>query len=373
MGNALVQSATIQLKAQAGGGFGSVPSVQPGTYITVTGDVQQGGVVSLAPVTGGFGAFGGLVRQYLKGDEGVDGSPIQGASAAGSQSTVTTNIIGLGADTTGKHLSFSTLNTRPGRSSSLRRTRNDKDDATQRNGGFGYSTGAVSDSEQFITYWRDVNSDSYSTSDPALNYKEFFGFGNGTRSDGGTETPQPILVAGAGDSSLKAGNNISPAGNISNTEGWSIPSIITGWSRRDVYYKLNTPGLADGVFKVWFDGVLGISNEAYEMQPDNMQIDATGFKGFRLGYFDQLMLNCISDYSDYYVANSQARVELGNAATWSACTHKEFQFVLDTDFTNLLISDVTLDKGGLTDIIGSYLYVIKADGTPYSENGEILV
>ena len=37
MGNALVQSATIQLKAQAGGGFGSVPDGAPTDQITING------------------------------------------------------------------------------------------------------------------------------------------------------------------------------------------------------------------------------------------------------------------------------------------------------------------------------------------------
>lgn len=68
---------------------------------------------------------------------------------------------------------------------------------------------------------------------------------------------------------------------------------------------------------------------------------------------------------DIYIASTRARVEMGNASTYAACTHFEIQ-----PFTSWSTSSitVTLNRGsfGSTDTV--YLYVINADGT-YNSSG----
>ena len=340
-----------------------------GDYISFSAPATQGATINLTPVIGGFGGFDGVVVQYAKGDEASNGVAIQGVSASlGAEATLTTFIVGIGADTAGQHLTFSTSDPRPGRVSSLLRTSNDS--GTERAGGFGYSDGSRADAELYFSYHKKFDSDSFSIS--TANYKEYYIFSNGTDGNSITEKPQPIFVGGAGNSSMKAGNNVGVAGNINNTAGWTIPGEIDHWGRREIHLKLNTPGLADGLYNVWIDRVKGISDEAYEMQPNDMIIDATGFKGVRLGYFDSNMNNSIIPHSDYYVATSPARVEIGNASTWAACTKTELQPVVETDFLTAQITGVTLDKGAFSTLAGNYLYVIKSDGTPFNESGELL-
>jgi hypothetical protein len=68
---------------------------------------------------------------------------------------------------------------------------------------------------------------------------------------------------------------------------------------------------------------------------------------------------------DIYIASTRARVEMGNASTYAACTHFEIQ-----PFTSWASGSitVTLNRGsfGATDTV--YMYVVNADGT-YNSSG----
>lgn len=66
-------------------------------------------------------------------------------------------------------------------------------------------------------------------------------------------------------------------------------------------------------------------------------------------------------YDDIYISNgSQARVEIGNAATYSACTHMEIQ--PSTSWASGAIT-ATLNRGSFGSTDSVYLYIIAADGS----------
>jgi len=342
--------------------------------ITITGSVSEGATVSLSPTAGGFGTFGGVVRQYTKGDEAANGTAITyGTPSLGTQS-LSTYVIGIGDDTSGQHLTFDTTQQRTGRTSSLRRKRYDSTTSTNRNGGFGYAS-SNHDPELFISYWRRFQSDTYSVA--SANWKQYYVFSDGI--DGGlNETPQVLLMVPAGSSSWSfydnTSNSVGPTSssvyNAKNTEGWKIPDD-TDWHRWDSHFKLNDIGVENGFGYLYRDNVKGVDLDACKWQRDGHDTPATGWDDVRIGHYDSGVPNAITDYTDVYIATTPARVEMGNASTWSACTHTELLPVEDTSWSDTSITDVVLDSGALT-LSGSYLYVIKSDGTPFNENGEPL-
>jgi hypothetical protein len=65
----------------------------------------------------------------------------------------------------------------------------------------------------------------------------------------------------------------------------------------------------------------------------------------------------------YIQVGTQSRVEIGDADTWAACTHREIQY--PTAWTEGEVTDeitVTLNEGGFSDLDGTYLYVVNSDG-----------
>lgn len=346
----------------------ATPASSPSTSLTsgitaVSGTVQEGGSITL---TGnGFGTMDGDVIQFARGDERENGSPIDGASPT-QGTTLSTFVIGLGRDLTGEHLRFSNVNPRPGRTSSLRRLRVGATSGVQREGGFGYAGRAPADPKLYISYYRYHAWDAISATE---NLKQYYVFGNGRGPAGQSQVPQPILHVPSGSQSWAMGANLSGSDpNKYNNMGWRIGNSQRAWQRWESYLVLNTPGVADGKFKVWRDGVLGIASDGFMWQPGTMRVAATGFTDFRLGYMDKSMDGTVIDYSDYYIATTPARVELCDTDRWSTCTHKEIQLTQSVQWSDTAIN-VQLNQGAFDALQGKYLYVIKSDGSPVSEAG----
>ncbi|MDD5355012.1 MAG: hypothetical protein PHY56_00515 [Candidatus Omnitrophica bacterium] len=74
------------------------------------------------------------------------------------------------------------------------------------------------------------------------------------------------------------------------------------------------------------------------------------------------------DFDDIYIANSRARVEIGDASTWATCTHREIQ--IPTAWAAGEIT-ATLNTGSFADDATVYLYVVDADGAVNS-NGYVI-
>jgi hypothetical protein len=62
-----------------------------------------------------------------------------------------------------------------------------------------------------------------------------------------------------------------------------------------------------------------------------------------------------------YVDSTRARVEIGNAATWAACTRREVQ--PSTAWASGAIT-ATYQKGALSSGANNWVYVINAAGVP---------
>lgn len=64
-------------------------------------------------------------------------------------------------------------------------------------------------------------------------------------------------------------------------------------------------------------------------------------------------------YDDVYIDNTMARVELGNASTWTNCTHREIQPPKSWSSNSIAI---TVNNGNFTAGEKAYLYVVDANG-----------
>jgi len=142
--------------------------------------------------------------------------------------------------------------------------------------------------------------------------------------------------------------------------------VRNGWSRLEMHLKLSNPaGTANGIAKTWMDlhsntnasnvvtKASGNTNTIYSVLLPGMMSGAA--KAYKI-YID-----------DVYIDNTIARVEIGNASTWYACTKREVQIPTLWSDTGTSIT-ITLNQGSFSNLNNAYLYVIDADGN-VNENG----
>jgi hypothetical protein len=130
------------------------------------------------------------------------------------------------------------------------------------------------------------------------------------------------------------------------------------WLRVDMYKKLSTPpGQANGMFDVT---TVGIDSEIHHdivtrAAGETFQQDAIILGLMAANVEGQFELHI----DDVYLDNTRARVEIGNAATWAACTHKEMQ--IPSAWSSGSIT-VTFNQGSFANGASVWLYVVDADG-----------
>jgi hypothetical protein len=110
---------------------------------------------------------------------------------------------------------------------------------------------------------------------------------------------------------------------------------------------------------VWRDGQLGINNQRWWADRDGGV-----YTKMWLGYMDREMPGSIYDYTDFYIADTRARVELSDQATWdeTVASKREIQITRQVDWTDTSIR-TTCNVGAFGAVTGKYLYVVKSDGT----------
>jgi hypothetical protein len=130
-----------------------------------------------------------------------------------------------------------------------------------------------------------------------------------------------------------------------------------------VWMKPSSAGVADGILWAACNGVVTANRS------DVLTYVAGGgvWNSIRLGYYvaHDGVANCAASgdahayWDDVYFDNTQARVELGNAATYSACTHREIQIP-----SSWSPSEVTVTFNQGTFVAGDtpYLFVVTAAG-----------
>jgi len=141
----------------------------------------------------------------------------------------------------------------------------------------------------------------------------------------------------------------------SGTEWGTSTSMQDGtWKRVDVLAVASTGNLA---VTTWLNGVqqwthsdwganLTYSPNGHSVDICNMIEEASG------AYFA---------YDDIFIDYTQARVEIGNASTWNACTHKEIQIPQTWNSNGQSIA-ATINRGsfGATDSV--WVYVVDSTG-----------
>lgn len=139
------------------------------------------------------------------------------------------------------------------------------------------------------------------------------------------------------------------------------------------YTENSALGASDGVFKMWFDGALISSNSSLNTRSSAANTtDGLNYKRpFIIGFYNSWEPTEGTSEPDnepnhffmdnVYMDNSWARVEIGNASTYSACTIREEQLPSAWSSTSIT---VTYQEGELPGT--KYLYVVDSAGVPNS-------
>jgi len=156
----------------------------------------------------------------------------------------------------------------------------------------------------------------------------------------------------------------------------AIPNRPAGWHKMAVYIKKNTSsGARDGKLKIWWDNKQVFDWRSHFANPKNNPDYAPGYPitgdfeandanfagDWAIGnYFSSASPLTAAHFDDIYVDHSLARVELGNADTYDACTLLETQ--PPARWSDGAVT-FTVNAGGFPDLAKAYLYVTDAEGT----------
>lgn len=200
----------------------------------------------------------------------------------------------------------------------------------------------------------------YAPAAPASrNHKIFMLYGTGV-----SEFPQAALT---GFCNLNQGIEIpfyaGPNAGDAEWTGLTFAELTGTMKHLQVWIKPSTPGVSDG--RVWMavDGVV----EADATDKLTVSPNVGYWDEVRIGYYmaHDAILDCAASGDAYtywdnvYIDNTQARVELGNATTYAACTHREIQ--VPTAWSASQIS-FNFNAGTFGGGESAYLYVVTADG-----------
>ncbi len=230
---------------------------------------------------------------------------------------------------------------------------------------FGYD--AATAPKWFVQYWIKLASNwhwgtsTYSGADDGLaNVKFFRMFPAGSRTY--ANVGYSIHGFRGGDSLLRFVEN-----GVQTYPGVNMQTLLAPnvWHSVQVEYGENGgAGQANGTMRLWVDGVQRDSTTTLDTNPtaDGAAINK---RPYVIGLYDSwapsdaAAANMYAYYTDIYVDNGWARVELGNAATYSACTHREM-LVPSAWSAGSIAARVT--QGTFTAGQAAYVYVVDASG-----------
>ena len=243
-------------------------------------------------------------------------------------------------------------------------TRNARSDYKNQGYYFGYD--ATTAPKWFVQYWIKLASNwrwgttTYGGGDDGLaNIKFFRMFPTGSRT---------YANAGYSLHGFNGGNVLrfveNGAQNYINVDGrsWFTANV---WHSVQVEYGENTAaGATNGTMRLWVDGVLRDSITTLDTNP-TADGSAVNKRPYIIGFYDSwaasdaAVSNMYAYYGDIYVDNSWARVELGDAATYAACRHREM--LIPTAWAAGSVS-ARVAQGTFTAGETAYLYVVNASG-----------
>jgi hypothetical protein len=161
-------------------------------------------------------------------------------------------------------------------------------------------------------------------------------------------------------------NNIIDYGNVLGNTIWGGPNIdqIEGkWVRVEVWVKQSSPSKENGLFQMWVHRPTeGSSVIRLELSDKNYCTRGTQnvWEELEIMSYSAIDNNNKSQafVDDFYLDNSPARVELGNAPIWNNCTHREIQLPDNWSTNNISIK---LNQGTFQDGQKAYLFVVNSN------------
>jgi len=131
------------------------------------------------------------------------------------------------------------------------------------------------------------------------------------------------------------------------------------WRRLECYYDAGTPA-GGGVVRTWDDCVPEVSLSGVFVDAACNVADLYFHHYFAVSSSDGAPASQNWYWSEIYVDTTMARVELGDAAQWDACTHREIQIPVSWSDGQL---QITARQGGFTAGQQLYIYVVDREGT----------
>jgi len=223
-------------------------------------------------------------------------------------------------------------------------------------------------------YRTDYGSLSAYLDDPCRNYKVVRFEGDSGTKTGDQGIGVPIVSyekrassssAGIFETALRADYNVTAGSGTfygGNHERTPIQWAHQEWHRVEFYMNVNT---GEKEFFMWEDAVHNnpskSSNGWTVTYEPLMGSDNSSFNELTFGtYFSRDNgASAITYMDDIYVDTTMARVELGNASTWAACTHREIQIA--SVWSDLSITS-TVNAGNFKSGDTAYLYVVDVNG-----------
>jgi hypothetical protein len=139
---------------------------------------------------------------------------------------------------------------------------------------------------------------------------------------------------------------------------YDFPANSGSWNRIEYYIDGGDPNVANGNYYFWSDGELKTSIENAVFRTDSSCVWTNMYISSYLAT-DTNSARAYIWHDDVYIDTTRARVEIGNASTWSGSTHREIQIPSAWSDTSVAI---TLNQGSFSDFYNVYLYIFDENG-----------
>ena len=140
-----------------------------------------------------------------------------------------------------------------------------------------------------------------------------------------------------------------------NTSAWAKGV----WHLFQFEFKESSMGVNDGIFRWWVDGALFVDDHDIKTREDFAQFKRPHILGLYNSWNDSGTDRDDFYIDDAYIDTSWSRVEIGNNANYSSCTHREVQ--IPTAWSTNQIS-VTVNTGSFQAGSPMYMYVVNSNG-----------
>lgn len=157
-----------------------------------------------------------------------------------------------------------------------------------------------------------------------------------------------------------AGTNTS----TSNAYGFNLGDVRDRFRHMQLWLKASSSDQYNGSVRLWLDGQLIASSDSYLTVAGNHG----RWNHVRVGYYhahdgipgcDPSPGDAYGWWDNVYIDNTQARVEIGNASTYNASTHREIQIPSSWSASSL---QARINQGSFPSGQQAWLYVVNSSG-----------